>query len=103
MKIKRFVKKIRGSILGGTVGFGVGIMAPIVICTAGSYFYVKKDAYVSNDGENETIALFHAITGLIIGCVIEGILLVTPPGAILLLVSGIGCAITGTLLMVSLE
>lgn len=99
----RIGRKIGSALIGGLTGFSVGIMAPIVGCTAGSYYVGQQCAKLVASEQEEFIAMMFGVPGLCVGCFIEGLLILSGAGAVCLLTSGAICAVIGGSLMVKLD
>lgn len=96
-------RKIGGALIGGLTGFSVGVMAPIVGCTAGSYYFGQQCAKLVASDQEEFISMMCGVPGFCVGCIVEGLFIMSGAGAVCLLTSGAICAIIGGVLMVKLD
>lgn len=89
MKIRQNMRKIKNATIGATLGFSAGINLPIIVCTTFSYAIGKKLANLVGSEFDTIIGTWFGVPGLCTGCVIEGALIATLPGLVLLLASGV--------------
>lgn len=100
MKIRQNMRKIKNATIGATLGLSMGINLPIIACTTVGYILGKRFANLVGSEFDTIVGTWFGVPGLCVGCMIEGALIASGPGLVLLLVSGVTLGIIVGIMMV---